>query len=217
MSRIRTAIETNPGDIGAALRAAETDMQTVIGIANKQSVAATVRAFQFADTVPKDKIDKYAEFMGDERMDYVYAHDQAIRDFAKVIGMMHGESLTPFDQELELAEGQARLGGGQMWGGLADRVVEDASVRMDAGQDTGDDLQQLAESMAAFPDQQAWMSERQLKSVMRPGKSYASRSRLIYNIMRQRVLSTRRGRKDSNRKMRKKGIDLSPFQQPISD
>jgi len=213
MANVRRAINDNPKDIGAALKQAEGDLRTALNLAGEESVAATIRGYQFLSHVPKDKLDRFADYMGEERMQFINAHDQSLRAFAKVLGLAHGENPTPFEKELETAERMAKTGGATMWRSLVDRAMDDAEVRLEAGQDIGEDVRDLAESMAAFPEQQDWLSERQLRAVARPSLSYSGRVRLLESILRQRARAGSKDAKKQLRKLRRQGIDLAPLRQ----
>lgn len=206
LANVRHAIEQHPDDIGAALRQSGESLKKALNIGGEESVAASLRGYQFIPRVPKEKLDSFADYIGDEGMNYVYAHDQAIREFARVLGFAHGDDPTPLDRELESAQRHARLGGRQLWRPIADRVLDDAEVRLAAGQGFGEDLLQAAESMAAFPEQQDWLSDRQKRAVSRPGLSYSGRVRLLESIMKQRARARSDERRKSVRSLRQRGI-----------
>jgi len=208
LANVRHAIEQHPDDVDAALKQSEQSLRKALDIGGEESVAATLRSYQFLNRVPRDKLDSYTDFVGDEGMEYVYTHDMAIREFARVLGFSRGENPTPLDRELETAQRQARLGGRQVWRPLADRVLDDAEVSLAAGNGFGEELRQVAESMAAFPEQQEWLSERQRKALQRPGRSLAARARLIEGILRERARERATDRKRGLRNLRRRGIEL---------
>lgn len=213
LASIRRAIGNHPSDPNAAIKESEVALREALKLGDERGLASSLRSYQFLQHVPKDKLDKFSDFMGEEGMARVYAHDQAIQTFAKLVGLMHGENPAPFDRELSIAEGQARLGGAQVWEPLASRVVDDAATRIEHGQDSAtEDIRHLAESMAAFPEQQKWMTERQLRAIGRSGMSYPERVRLIEAILRRQAHDRAVAERRSVRKVAKtQGVDLAPF------
>lgn len=206
LSALRAAIETETGEppevrAKRAAQVAATNLRRILGLGQEESVASAIRGFQMLDGIDLTQRAKLGDDLGDDQqLDRIYAHDLAVREFAKLVGRMHGEGGEPFDQELQLAEESARHGGTDVWRSLVDRATDDAMARLEAGQAIGDDIQQLAESIAAFPGQFEHMgsfSARQVRALERA--NYTRRVRMVSTMLRrraqQRVLDRAKERK----------------------
>jgi len=192
MAEVRQAIAAN-GDkpvgerVRLAVERASEALKASLQLSSEESVSATIRSFQLLDNKTPEQRIKLAEYANDEdQMRRIYAHDLAVREFANVVGKMHGEVQTPFTDDLHMAEQQAALGGADVWKGLVDRVVDDEVFRISEGAAFSSDIDRLSESMAAFPEQLTFLAPRQLRSISRPS-DIATRARMLATVLRRRA------------------------------
>ena len=174
---------------------AEEHLRKALELAPEDSVAATLRSYSLLDRIPADKLDAFAQMAGDDLMTYAYAHDDALRTMAKLAALREGTPPRKFEEELATAENQARLGNRRIWTSLVDRSVDEAAQRLSLNEPMGEDIRDLSASMAAFAEQQEWLSEAQFRSLSRR-QSQAEKARYIERILTSRA----RNRKKSDEK-----------------
>lgn len=192
MAEVRQAIAAN-GDkpagerVRLAVERASASLKAALQLSSEESVSATIRSFQILDNKTPEQRIKLAEYANDDdQMRRIYAHDLAVREFANVVGKMHGEAQTPFTDELHMAEQQAALGGADVWKSLVDRATDDEVFRISENAPPSSEIDRLAESMAAFPEQLTFLAPRQLRSISRPS-DIATRARMLATVMRRRA------------------------------
>lgn len=193
---IRRAIGRHPGDTRAALADASQAIATALQLAPEESLSQAIRSMQHLDGISPEVRAKMMEYSDDERMTRIYAHDMAVRELAAAVGRMHGEPTTPFEESLDVAKKQARLGAGDAWNRLVDQAVDDAELAFEGGSAPPADLRLLAEAMASFPGTLSWLSEKQRRSLSRP-MDRAVRARILQTILtrqaRERANTKRKG------------------------
>lgn len=189
MARVRRAVNRHPDDRKAALNEAAADIKTALALAPEESVASSIRGYQLAHSLSPEQREKLAEFIGDDdRMRAIYAHDLALRDIAREVGKMEGTYQSPFHDELQRVQSQARLGAADDWKPLADRVVDEGAAAMESGSPINDDLDELAEAMALFPEQLGSVfGEKQMRVLQNPRMDLASRANLISYTLKKRT------------------------------
>jgi hypothetical protein len=208
LRKVAKAVSQFPDDPATAWEIAKPELAKALGLAPEESVSASLRSYQILNRVPDEKLDALSRQIGDDAMRYAYAHDTAIRQLARFAGLREGTNPTPFDQELASAENQGKLGNTALWERLVSRVLDDASSKHQSGEPMGEDITKFAESAAAFPEQQDWMTDQQKRSLSRRS-GYADRVRMIERML----LARAKGRAKTDAERRKKlaketGVDL---------
>ncbi len=198
LGRIKAAIG-NSKDWKEAMATAQADIQTALGMAQEESLSAAIRGMQHLDTIPDDKRAKLIDYANDdEQVARIYEHDMVVRDLAKAVGRMHGESPTELEGDMESAQAQARLGAKDVWNRLVDRVVDDATFSLSEGQGMPSSVRLLAEAMAPFAGDLPWLDAKARRALGRDGMSRATRARMLQTIL------TRRARERVKSDMREK-------------
>jgi len=198
LGRIKAAIG-NSKDWKEAMAASQDDIKIALGLAQEESLSAAIRGMQHLDTIPDDKRAKLIDYArDDEQVARIYEHDMVVRELAKAVGRMHGESPTELESDLESAQAQARLGAKDVWNRLVDRVVDDATFSLGEGQGMPSSVRSLAEAMAPFASDLPWLDAKAQRAFSRGGMSRATRARMLQTILsrraRERVKSDRRER-----------------------
>lgn len=189
MADVRTAMAKHPDDREAALKEAMVGVKAALALEPSASVASAIRARRFLAAYDNERRDKFADFIGDDKvMEKAYEHDAALSELARIAGKMEGTESNAFEAELEMVKEQARLGGADRWRGLADRAVEEASQALLAGARPTDDLRELSMALARFPEHaEAVFSERQARAIANRRLGIGARARMIYGVLASRA------------------------------
>ena len=209
MRSVAKAVSKYSDDPAKAWSVAEADIRTALGLAPEDSVAATLRSYRMLDRIPDDKLDAFTKFVGDDQMRYIVAHDEALRTLAKFAALKEGTPIGEFDSALATAENQARLGNTRLWGRLVERAVDEATERMAVGEPIGENILDLSQSIAAFPEQQDWMTEAQRKMLMRRATP-AERSKYVERILVARARNRKKSLAENRKAMEQQyGVELN--------
>jgi len=209
MRSVAKAVSKYSDDPAKAWSVAEADIRTALGLAPEDSVAATLRSYRMLDRIPDDKLDAFTKFVGDDQMRYIVAHDEALRTLAKFAALKEGTPVGEFDTALATAENQARLGNTRLWGRLVERAVDEATERMAVNEPIGESILDLSQSIAAFPEQQDWMTDKQRTILMRRSTP-AERTKYVERILMARARTRRKSLIENRREMEKEyGVDLT--------
>lgn len=125
----------------------EPEIRKALDLEPEETVAAKLRSMQMLTGLSDLDREDLADFLGEEDMRKVLDHDTRLLQLAREAGKLEGKDATPWEDAVQMAERQARLGSSNAWRDLMDRAVESKAREMETGE-PGLDMWPLAEAMA---------------------------------------------------------------------
>lgn len=147
-------------------------------LAPGESIARSLRGRRMTDGLDSDQLEALGDWMGPEGMARLYSYDNMLDALADEYGKKAGtpEPVAPFQQELQRALEQVRLGSQTAWGDLREQAVSGMAERLRAGSRDISEIRSLAQAMSLFPESLTnVLTERQQEMLRRAGRSRAQR------------------------------------------
>lgn len=151
---MRTARSMPNAEPKEVLNAAMEDVRKALALAPEESVAAAIEGRMRMRGRSDEEREKLHRYSGDaDQIRRLYQMDRSLKELAREVGKLEGTHQSTFQDELARVQQQARYGGGDRWRGLMQRVTDEAAQTLLAGDGPSPDIEDLAEAMAAYPEQ----------------------------------------------------------------
>jgi hypothetical protein len=175
------------------VNAAMEDLRKALALAPEQSVAASIEGHKLTRGLSDEQHEQLRKWLGnDQRIARVYQHDEALSKLAAEVSKLEGNYPTPFQRQLDEVKQQARFGGTGRWRAIADRVVDEATQRIMAGDGPGSDLTDLADAMAVYGPQVAPLFDKGMQRFLTADHvDSTAKARRIAAVLRKRAYDRR--------------------------